>query len=197
LPDPSDSAIRELAHDILARREYGLMDENEPQWVHWLRRFVTWIAHLRVQSPALYWLFVAAVAIAGLAGTIQIVWSVRAALRAREPAAPPEVTGARPDLEAQAQQLAAAGRFLEAGHRLMIASFGLLAERAVIELRPDRPNRWIRAALRGSALAEAFAAEISALVERTERRWFGDRQNEPEIYFDWRAVYERLHSSGE
>jgi hypothetical protein len=196
LPDPSDSAIRKLAHEILARREFGLMDESQPQWVHWLRRFVAWIGHLRVQSPVLYWMFIGAVAAVCAAAIVQLVWVLRAALRAREPALAPKLAAARPDLAAEASRLADSGRFLEAGHRLMIASFGLLAERSVIELRPDRSNRWIRAALRGSALAGTFGAEIATLVERTERRWFGDRRNEAEIYFDWRSVYQRLLSSG-
>jgi hypothetical protein len=76
----------------------------------------------------------------------------------------------------------------------MLVCFRTLAERSVIELRPDRSNRWIRAALRGSTLAENLAAEIDALVERTERRWFGDRQNDPEIYARWRSTFEQLSS---
>jgi hypothetical protein len=112
------------------------------------------------------------------------------------------VVGARarrvlPDLAREAESLAASGRYLDAAHRLMLASFRTLAER-VIELRPDRSNRWIRAALRGSTLAENLAAEIDALVERTERRWFGDRArdpaNDPEIYARWRSAFEQLSS---
>ena len=57
-----------------------------------------------------------------------------------------------PDLAREAESLAASGRYLDAAHRLMLASFRTLAERSLIELRPDRSNRWIRAALRGSTL---------------------------------------------
>jgi hypothetical protein len=88
--------------------------------------------------------------------------------------------------------LAADGRYLEAAHRLMLASFRALAERSVIELRPDRPNRWIRTALLGSSLAEGLALEIGALIEQTERLWFGDRQNDPGVYARWRSTFERL-----
>ncbi|HKD65336.1 MAG TPA: hypothetical protein VKB84_00745 [Candidatus Binataceae bacterium] len=198
MPEPSDSAVRELARQILARREYGLVNENPtPAWVDWLRRFLAWIEILRVNSPGLYWAFIAALSILVLAAIAQIVWSVRAALRAQAPPAQPLSTDRRADLEGEASQLAGSGRFLEAAHRLMIACFGLLAERSVIELRPDCSNRWIRSALRGSALAEALAIEVGALVERTERRWFGNRDNEPDIYFQWRSVYRRLQSSGE
>ncbi len=97
-----------------------------------------------------------------------------------------------PDLAREAESLAAGGRYLDAAHRLMLASFRTLAERSLIELRPDRSNRWIRSALRGSPLAQGLAVEIDALVERTERRWFGNRAEDPEIYARWRSAYEQL-----
>ena len=196
MPDPSASAIRELARNILARREYGLMNENpEPEWRDWLRRLIEWLGVLHMNSPVLYWMLVAGISIAFVAMVAQIVWSLRAAFRAQARPARPLPADEPPDLAGEARQLAASGRFLEAGHRLMIASFGVLAERSVIELRPDRSNRWIRAALPGSTLAEALVIEIGALVERTERRWFGKRENEPDIYFDWLSIYQRLQSS--
>jgi len=198
VPDPSASAIRELARNILARREYGLVNDNPtPRWAQWLGRLLDRIAVLRVDSPVLYWLFIAVISLVAVAAIVQMVWTLRAALRARPPAPPSKSVEQAPDLIAEAGRLAAAGRFLDAGHRLMIASFGLLAQRAVLELRPDCSNRWIRAALRESALGEALALEVGTLVERTERRWFGDRENEPGIYFDWCAVYQRLRASGE
>jgi hypothetical protein len=196
LPDPSASAIRELARNILARGEYGLNENPEPQWLDWLRRFIAWMGVLRANSPALFWAVIAAMSIIVAAAIAQIVWSLRAALRAPAPPDRRFSAGEPPDFFAEARQLAASGRFLEAGHRLMIASFAVLAERSVIELRPDRPNRWIREALCDSALAEALAIEIGALVERTERRWFGNRESEPDIYLDWLSVYQRLLSSG-
>jgi hypothetical protein len=197
LPDPSDAAIRELARNILARREYGLVNESPvSRWEDWLRRFIAWTGVLRMTSPVLYWLLIVAISIVVVAMIAQMVWSLRAALRAPPPPARPASADQPADLAGEARRLADAGRFLEAGHRLMIASFGLLAQRSVIELRPDCSNRWIRTALRGSPLAEGLAIEIGALVERTERRWFGNRENEPGIYFDWRSVYQRLLSTG-
>ena len=198
MPDPSASAIRELARNILARREYGLINQNpELKWIDWLRRFITWIGVLHMNSPALYWALVAVLLIVVVAAFAQIVWSLRAAFRVRAPSARPVLAGQAADLAGEAHQLAASGRFLEAGHRLMIATFGVLAQRSVIELRPECSNRWIRAALSASTLAQALAIEIGALVEQTERRWFGDRENEPDIYFHWRSIYQRLLSSGE
>ena len=198
LPDPSPSAIRELARNILARREFGQVNQNqEPAWINWLRRFLAWIGVLQTNSPALYWALIAALSIIVLAAILQIVWSLRAAFRAPAPSARPAVADQAADLAGEAQQLAAGGRFLEAGHRLMIATFGILVQRSVIELRPECSNRWIRAALSASTLAQTLVIEIGALVEQTERRWFGDRENEADLYFHWRSVYQRLLSSGE
>ena len=91
--------------------------------------------------------------------------------------------------------LAASGRFLEAAHNLMIASFRTLAERSVIDLRPDRSNRWIRRALRDSQLNGNLVGEIDSLVMRTERLWFGDRENTPDIYSQWKAAFDQLSSA--
>jgi len=215
LPDPSDAAIRELARNILARREYGLvndkLDLRWQQWFDslrglvqdwlnrllnlvqdWLNRFLQWMGILRVESPLLYWSLVGALLIAVATMFAQIVWSIRGVLRTRASAVEALPTRPPADLAQQARELADRGQFLEAGHRLMIASFGVLAERCVIELRPDRSNRWIREALRGSPLAQALVVELGALVERTERIWFGNRDNQPDIYRDWTALYQRL-----
>lgn len=198
MPDPSAAAIRDLARDILARREFGQADQNpELAWAEWLRSIIKWIGVLHVDSPILYWTVIGLLWVLVVAAIAQIVWSLRAAFRVPARPARTARTQPDPDLAGEAHQLAESGRFLEAGHRLMIATFGLLAQRSVIDLRPECSNRWIRSALRASSLAQAMALEIGALVEQTERRWFGDRQNEPEIYFRWRSLYQRVLSSAE
>jgi hypothetical protein len=129
-----------------------------------------------------------------LAGLIvHLIWTLWVALSAPEPPAQrPWEESSRRDLAGEAEALAADGRYLEAAHRLMLASFRALAERSVIELRPDRPNRWIRSALRGSSLAGSLALEVGALIEQTEELWFGNRRNDPAIYARWRCAFERL-----
>ena len=202
----SDAAVRDLAGKILARPEYAGANGIHSKAESWLVRFLDRILHefsrlevLRASSPLLYWLIVLAIAgtCVGLIG--HVTWTIWIAMTAPEPASSNGASGASlPDLAREAEALAAGGRYLDAAHRLMLASFRTLAERSVIELRPDRSNRWIRAALRGSTLAENLAAELDALVERTERRWFGDRArdraNDPEIYARWRSAYEQLSS---
>ena len=198
----SDDAVRELASRILARPEYagatGAQSKAESWLFRWLDRILHWFAGLEVlrgSSPVLYWLIVLAIAGTCVALIAHVTWTIWIAMTAPEPTPTQRASGAgMPDLAREAEALAASGRYLDAAHRLMLASFRTMAERALIELRPDRPNRWIRAALRGSALAENLSIEIDALVERTERRWFGDRANDPEIYARWRLAYEQLSS---
>ena len=198
----SDDAIRKLAGNILARPEYagavGLNAKTESWLLRWLEKLLRPfqnIQMLRDTSPLLFWIIVLAIALICGALIAHVAWTISRALRAPEPVAPSrEFGGSLPDLAREAESLAESGRYLDAAHRMMLACFRTLAERSVIELRPDRSNRWIRAALRGSTLAESLAAELDALVERTERRWFGDRANDPEIYARWRSAFEQLSS---
>jgi hypothetical protein len=202
----SDDAVRQLASKILARSEYaesnGIHSKVDSWTLRLLERILHWFSGLellRDSSPLLYWLIVIAIAAVCVGLIAHVTWTIWIAMTAPEPASPARASGAGlPDLAREAESLAASGRYLDAAHRLMLATFRTLAERSIIELRPDRPNRWIRAALRGSALAENLALEIDALVERTERRWFGDRardhSNDPEIYARWRSAFEQLSS---
>jgi biopolymer transport protein ExbB/TolQ len=198
----SDDQVRDLAGKILARPEYagaGGVHSKVESWLsrlfEWLLRGLSSIEVLRNTSPLLYWVVVLAVAGVSVALIAHVIWTIWIAMTAPQPVSPARASGSNPtDLSREAEALAASGRYLDAAHRLMLASFRTLAERSVIELRPDRSNRWIRAALRGSTLAENLTAELDALVERTERRWFGDRKNDPEIYARWRTAYEQLSS---
>jgi hypothetical protein len=199
----SDQAVRQLANDILARPEYagavGLSAQTQSRLFKWLEKILDTISRLqllRASSPLLFWTIVLAIALVSGALVAHVTWTIWRALSAPEPAPPgAESAGDGPDLAREAESLAAGGHYLDAAHRLMIASFRALAERSIIELRPDRSNRWIRAALRKSMLAGNLAAELDALVERTEHRWFGDRTNDPDIYARWRLAFEQLSAS--
>ncbi len=198
MPDPSDASVRALAHRILGRPEYGTLP-HDSLLERAMRYLLDWLSHievLRETTPLLFWVIVAALVLV-LAGLIaHIVIAISAAMSAPEPVTRP-AQGKRPrrNLRGEAESLAAAGSYLEAAHRLMLACFATLAERGVIELRPDRSNRWIRASLRRSTLPHTVTAEIDSLVEGTERRWFGRREEDPEIYQRWQAALARL--SGE
>jgi hypothetical protein len=199
LPDLSDAAVRKLAAEILARREYAHARDRELAhwWAQWFQKLLDWLASFsdsRVSDPGLYWMVVAALAFILVAIIFLIVRNIREAMRTVEPP-PPRAGASPPDLAAEAESLAAAGQYLDAAHRLMIASYRTLGERSLIELRPDRSNLWIRAALRKSTLAGNLAAELDGLIERTERRWFGLRENDPDIYLQWLSAFERLSAT--
>ncbi len=195
MPDLSDPAVRKLTAEILARPEYGQATGGDSILVRllsWLLDKLGQLEILRVKEPVIYWTILAVVALVLAGMTVHLIWTLWVALSAPEPAAQRWEGSSRRDLAQEADALAADGRYLEAAHRLMLASFRALAERSVIELRPDRPNRWIRTALLRSSLAEGLALEIGALIEQTERLWFGDRRNDPGIYARWRSTFERL-----
>lgn len=194
--DASDSAVRELAGKILARPEYAEVHNTVPSWVlSWFRWFFVWISKFKLMhtnAPGLYWLIVAAMFAVFALLVAHIVWTVSIAMRASQLAEPSAANPEKRDPEADAAQLAASGSYLEAAHHLMIATFRTLAERSVIELRPDRSNRWIRLAVRRSKLNDSLALRIDDLIGRTERHWFGDRENSPAIYSQWQSTYQEL-----
>ncbi|MGA8568305.1 MAG: hypothetical protein WB580_10990 [Candidatus Binataceae bacterium] len=195
MPDLSDPAVHKLTAEILARPEYGQATGGDSILVRllsWLLDKLGQLEILRVKEPVIYWTILAVVALVLAGMTVHLIWTLWVALSAPEPAAQRWEGSSRRDLAQEADALAADGRYLEAAHRLMLASFRALAERSVIELRPDRPNRWIRTALLRSSLAEGLALEIGALIEQTERLWFGDRRNDPGIYARWRSTFEWL-----
>jgi hypothetical protein len=203
LPDLSDAEVRALAGKILARPEYahasGKQLQLQDSLYKFLERILRWFSDIEVlrdNSPLLYWMIVIAIA-AVCAGLIaHVTWTLWIAMTAPEPPVQKRISAANaPDLAREAESLAASGRYLDAAHRLMLASFRTLAERSLIELRPDRSNRWIRGALNGAAIGSPLAGEIDLLIERTERRWFGDRLDDPEIYARWRAAFDQLSSS--
>ncbi len=190
-----DSMIRAMASEILARREFAAIHEPNSWFDQVLLRLLKWLGKfgtLRIHSPALYWCVVAACSLLVLTLVTRTIVSI-----ARVMNAPPRPEGFVSssdvrDLAAESEALAAAGDHLGGAHLLMIASFHTHAARSMIELRPDRSNRWIRAALLKSSLDEKLTIEIAGLVERTEWRWFGDRRNDPAIYAQWRSAFDKL-----
>jgi hypothetical protein len=197
LPDISDSAVRELAQKILARPEYAdARPSSTDTWllsmVHRLFDWLGGLGGLRVTAPALYWLMIVGLFTILAIMVAHIVWTISTALRAPEPPSRSPSGSTLRDHAAEAELLAASGSYLEAAHHLMIGSFRTLAERSVIDLRPDRSNRWIRRALHESKLNENLIREIDILVARTERHWFGDRENSPAIYSDWKSAFDQV-----
>ncbi len=197
MADLSDAQVRDLAQKILARPEYDHAHPTVAQ--NWLKSILEYLFHwldrlqvLHVSAPGLYWLVMFGLFAIFAILVAHIAWTISTALRAPEPPDPSSTEGERADLAQDAAMLASAGSYLEAAHTLMIASFRTLGERSIIELRPDRANRWIRGALLDSGLDRQLAASLETLIDRTERHWFGDRVNNPVIYSQWRSAYSKL-----
>lgn len=197
MADASDAAVRDLAAQILSRPEYASARPSAAdKWLHdLLQHIIDWLnqlLRLHGSAPGLYWMILAATFLIFALLVAHIAWTISIALRAPVPQPRAPFKQASIDPVADAERMAAAGSYLDAAHALMIATFRTLAERFVIELRPDRSNRWIRRALQGSKLDQPLANRIVLLIERTERHWFGDRDNRREIYTDWRAAFDEL-----
>jgi hypothetical protein len=112
----------------------------------------------------------------------------------RDSAVPPgrPTSQASVDLVAAAQELAAQGRFLEAAHQLLLACLRSVARHGIIELHPEDTNREVRARLDGASLPGPLRDELLALLGSTERAWFRDRGQDPELYRRWQSTYADL-----
>jgi hypothetical protein len=195
LPDLSDTTVRKLTGEILARPEFAMATWKESYFANWLHRFFGWLAELQFlhdTSPVLYWTIFAGVGLVTVGLVAHMIWALWIALNVQEPSTRSATGRAAPNILNEARSLADGGRYLEGAHRLMIASFHLLADRSIIELRPDRSNRWIRTAILKSSLTGGLANELDRLVESTERRWFGRRDDDPEFYILWLSTFEQL-----
>ena len=168
-PLPDDAAIRALAADILRRSEYA-------QWraTDWLRHVLEWLARLANDHPPLYWTSFGALLLVGIVLLVHLTIAIRSALSVA-----PRPEAARGDASAtsfvaDADALAAAGRFLEAARRMQLAVIELLLRRRVVTLVRSDPNRTLRARLREATLPASERGELIALIDRVERSWFRD-----------------------
>ncbi len=186
---PSDEHVRALARQILERAEYA--------WWHarpwpWLRRLYEWLRALPETAPILYWSLLGGLALLTLLLLAHVVWTLRAALAAPAPRAPGRDRPDEPRFAEEAEQLARAGRFLEAARRLQLAAIDLLLRRRVLELGRSDPNRTLRARLHAAHLPEPERRDLLAAIDRLERTWFRERSEDADLYACWRALHARL-----
>ena len=191
----SDSELRARAAEILARPEYArfrtIPAEALRQLLAQLEHWLSWLTELHERSPVLYFsLLLGLTALAAVLLT-HVIWSLRAAFRvpAAEAAAP--ARGER-DFVAEAQTLAQRGDYLEASHRLLLASLAHAARSRLLELRPDDGNQAVCRKLQDSALPPALKQRWTQLIARTDAQWFGARVQSEELYGQWRTVYAEL-----
>jgi len=199
----SDERIRELAHAILSRREYARFRPFDAElmlrFLRWLEDGMRWLSNLYEVSPLLWYALFVSLLLASAALLAHVVWTVRAALRASAPAPPRRAREEGPHFDREAEQLAAAGRLLEAAHAMHLACIERLLRSGTLELRRHEANPTLRQRLAAAPLAPAQRGEFLRLLDALEARWFRDptpRVRDAELFEGWRALHRRLGEAG-
>jgi hypothetical protein len=187
-------AIRGLAAEILQRPEYAAARDPVEvlKYLRWFLEIIDWFDTLRTTSPGIYWLVLGVLLLVLVLLVAHISWAISRALResveageAMEP--PPPV-----DFLLDSRRLAHRGHYLEAAHRLLLATLQHSARAGMIQLRPEDTNRKLRGCLDRAELPEGLRRELLALMVETERVWFRDRRDDPILYDRWSAAYAGL-----
>jgi hypothetical protein len=198
---PPDDRIRALAAEILARNEYAVWRPANVKWwldlLHqlqrWLAAYAAWMQVLSVTRPLLYWLVTAGLVIVPLLLLAHVVWTLRVALAgSRRVAALTPARAEEPQFLQEAEQLAGAGRFLDAAHRVQLAAIDVLLRRQVLQLSRSDPNRTLRRRLDHARLPDADRREFLTLLDRFEMHWFRDGHGDRDLYEAWRSLHARL-----
>jgi hypothetical protein len=94
----------------------------------------------------------------------------------------------------EAMALARRGQYLEAAHRVQLATLALLIEFDCLELARSDPNRTLRRRVGESALPMRERGELIALVDRLEALWFDTPREDRSLFEDWVSLDERIVS---
>lgn len=195
---PDDTALRELAREILERPEYrrfrSLDADLMRRFAEVLSDFLGWMQALSVAAPLLYWTLLLGLLLVAMLLLTHVVISLRSALakRGRAPERPAPQPG--PRFAEEAEALAREGRFLEAARRLQLACIEVLLGRGVLELRRFEANRTLRRRIASAPLPPEQRREFTSLLERLETRFFRDRTDDRELFLAWSALHARIAS---
>ena len=182
-----------------------LPEPEEPETPEWLERFLDWLGDvfspvgealatamgaIGLSWPVLQWVLLA-LAVLGL-GVLLFRFVQPYRHRAPEPTPQPEWAPDRHaalDLIAEADRLAAEGRFDAATHLLLQRSVGQIAE-----LRPDllRPSSTAREIAALPMLSDAAREAFAAIATRVERSLFALRRLDQADWQAARAAYSRF-----
>ena len=182
-----------------------LPEPEEPETPEWLERFLDWLGDvfspvgealatamgaIGLSWPVLQWVLLA-LAVLGV-GVLVFRFVQPFRHRAPEPTRQPEWAPDRHaalDLIAEADRLAAEGRFDAATHLLLQRSVGQIAE-----LRPDllRPSSTAREIAALPVLSDAAREAFAAIATRVERSLFALRRLDQADWQAARAAYSRF-----
>jgi len=217
----NDEAARAAAREILAQpeftrwhgefeswlRSFERLIELIPQWLidvlGWLNRhviegillelgrFLGRLFSLVGQPPSvLGWLALGLL----LAAAIVLGYRLFGSRWHQTHAADATASPGRTHLDAirEARELAGQGSYLEAAHRVQLATLALLIESDWLELARSDPNRTLRRRMQDSALPVAERRTLIGLVDRLEALWFDEPHEDRALYEDWVALDERI-----
>lgn len=164
-----------------------------PEWLQWLGRFLDFLASKGAFFQWAFWIAVGLVALLILYLIARSVFGFQFGWRPRP--RPDVDTAWRPDqakarvLLEDADALAAAGRFAEAAHMLLLRGVSDIIERRPRLIGPSLTSRDIAALPELPDLARPAFGLIAQIVERSH---FGGRELGHSEWSEARAAYERM-----
>jgi len=215
----TDEELRNAAADILAGSEFTRWHTNYESWLtllerigelipDWLIQVLSWIQH--AARAAFQWigevlrLFgvlgdvgegIGWVALCILAAALIVLgwnWQVGKARHRASGAAQRSPGRNHAEAIREAVALARRGEYLEAAHRVQLATLALLIEFDWLELARSDPNRTLRDRVRGSAIPKPEARRLIELIDRLEMLWFSERHDDRALFEDWLTLDERI-----
>ena len=217
----ADEAARDAAREILAREEFTRWNQDYEAWLRLLERIaalipewvfdlLAWVANAVATifgaigrflgffgvfgdvSEGIGWLAVVVLAAAFI--VLVFTWREHRRRETRRSVSTRSPGRIHADALQEARALAGQGRFLEAAHRVQLATLAMLIELDWLELARSDPNRTLRDRVRDSALPERERRQLVALVDRLEALWFDEREDDPALFEEWIRLDERLAS---
>ena len=217
----TDEEVRSAAAEILAGSEFTRWHTDYESWLalleriggltpDWMIEGVAWVK--RAASAIFEWIgevlrlfgvlgdvgegvgWVAVCVLIALSIVVAWNWQMRKTWHRQSSTA--QRSPGRDHAEAirEAGALARMGQFLQAAHRVQLATLALLIEFDWLELARSDPNRTLRNRLRESALPKRERSELIALVDRLETLWFDAPREDRLLFEDWLSLDERIVS---
>ena len=217
----TDEELRNAAADILAGSEFTRWHTNYESWLtllerigelipDWLFQLLSWVQ--RAAGTIFEWIgeFLRLFGVFGdvgegvgwvavcilIAALIVLGWNWRGRRALHHMSGAAQRSPGRGHAEAirEAGALARTGQYLEAAHRVQLATLALLIEYDWLELARSDPNRTLRDRVRASALPKLERRQLVGLVDRLEALWFDEPRDDRLLFEDWISLDERIVS---